>query len=548
MAKTSDREKSPPNQVKTYDNPLRNFLETTSVKGVSKVVKSTNTVYRVLWLSALILELAAATFFTYNLFYGYFSYKAVLYMDKDSVKAKDFPDITLCNLNPFANSPFRSNEINELFDMVGTVYNSNLTSFLGRDIDLFKIAEFHDAIRPGRLFEFLIPDLPEHGWNESSNFVVHCGWDTDLKSYDCMSQARVMLYSTDYGYCFTFTQPQDSTFLNGFSAILYADTSSFVTTMPAFPLGIDHVFTDGARVILHPKGTLPLLREGVNVETGFLTTVGISLNRIEKLGEPYSDCAHDPHLHACWQQEPDVTDAYIYSKEACEDFCFQHDLIAKCGCISGKELSVYGMRENISYCGYRPEGDLVAQYNASLEAVDCYYSVAPSACSIPCTSDTYDLTLYRTVWPHPSYQVAFYEEHIKNKPYADEFLYYENISTLAQNDLRAAYIKLKTSPLIRDNFLQVNIVWHVRNVTHLKETSFWTAENLIGTLGGVLNLWVGISFVTVIEILEMFLNACHCAFKSQNIQADGPGQNETPKPAWEQQYVTEYVDLEHFPN
>ena len=30
-----------------------------------------------------------------------------------------------------------------------------------------------------------------------------------------------------------------------------------------------------------------------------------------------------------------------------------------------------------------------------------------------------------------------------------------------------------------------------------------TLENLIGNLGGILNLWVGLSFITIVEVIEL---------------------------------------------
>ena len=32
-----------------------------------------------------------------------------------------------------------------------------------------------------------------------------------------------------------------------------------------------------------------------------------------------------------------------------------------------------------------------------------------------------------------------------------------------------------------------------------------TLENFIGSLGGILNLWVGLSFITIVEVIELVI-------------------------------------------
>lgn len=53
---------------------------------------------------------------------------------------------------------------------------------------------------------------------------------------------------------------------------------------------------------------------------------------------------------------------------------------------------------------------------------------------------------------------------------------------------------------------QVNV--EIRS-TKIREEEFTLAmpfENFIGNMGGILNLWIGISFITVIELIELMMN------------------------------------------
>ena len=65
--------------------------------------------------------------------------------------------------------------------------------------------------------EFIVDEFPEKGYNKTNQFLLYCSWDTDIENYDCLGTANIQLHTTDYGYCFTFHRPPNSTVANGFS-------------------------------------------------------------------------------------------------------------------------------------------------------------------------------------------------------------------------------------------------------------------------------------------------------------------------------------------
>ena len=421
---------------------------------------------------------------------------------------EDFPDITLCNLNPFANTPYGVQEINKLFHVMNNIYNPAIQAYLGdHTYNIFDVPQYQNLLRPGKMLEFLAKTLPESGYEETRNFLLNCQWDTDIPNYNCMGNAKIRLHNTDFGYCFTFSRPLNSTTVAGFSAILYLDSFSFVTHMPAFPVGLGNVFTNGARVVLHPPHTQPVLTDGFNVEAGDHTTLVVELKRIEKLGPPYSDCQHEPNINQCWPDIPTPSNVR-YGKKQCEDYCFQQLIRNNCGCVSGSKLSIHAMRHNYTFCGDQIAGDpreIIVNVNAMLE---CFDSIPETECPNPCVEEIYDIKLYRSHWPHAAYQMSFYNEYIKNQPYSQDFAVYENISRMT--DKAEAFERLSSVDLIRSNFLQVNVIWRESSLTVLREHEALGVEALIGNLGGMLNLWVGISFVTAIELVEMCINCLGC--------------------------------------
>ena len=482
------------------------FLETTSVKGVPKAVRSSTRCLRALWVVALLFGVYVASYFTTQLFQHYLQYDANLQISEQPLQPSDFPDVTLCNLNPLANTPSGSAVVDSAVNILFHLYNPMLQSYSNdQQYNTPEDPWFQHNFRPGKFLEFMGTDLPENGYPTSWNFLVHCEWVSDQPDYNCKDNAALQLHTTDFGYCITFHPPPSSTVTTGFSAILFLDASSFVTQMPMLPTGLGNMFTEGARIVLHRQHTQPILTEGLNIEAGDHATVSMRLERSQRLGPPYSECQSDAKVDMCW---PDQAMAKIgYGKRQCEDYCFQKDLRDKCDCVTGTKLSTPTMRHNVSFCGQVEDPlDVFTNLKYLEDVIDCFNSILPTTCPMPCLQDRYDMTLYRSDWPHPAYQLAFYDEHIKDKPYAQDFAVYENIS--AMGNTKAAFYRLTELDLIHRNFLQVNVIWKVDSLTFLQEHADMGLEGLIGTLGGVLNLWVGISFTTVIEVLEMIINCC----------------------------------------
>ena len=102
--------------------------------------------------------------------------------------------------------------------------------------------------------------------------------------------------------------------------------------------------------------------------------------------------------------------------------------------------------------------------------------------------------------------------------------------------MESAFTQVERSSLIRNNFLQVNVIWRSDEITRMSEVPSIELEGLIGNLGGVLNLWVGISFVTAIEIFEMFINLCSRLFTRRpnhvDVKKNTSGKPPQPIQAW----------------
>lgn len=478
---------------------VKAFLETTSVKGVPKIMKSSSTALRVLWITSLFFGVSVSTYFLQRLFVDYFSYGSGLRPAHKKMSANDYPAITICNLNSLANTPYDADGINQRIAYVNSL-NQYISENLGEGSSFFDI---FPATHPGAFLEYLATYLPENGWNKTRDFLVYCTWRADDRTHDCLS-TNISLYTTSYGYCFTFRPPEDTTRVKRFSAILHLDTQSYAITFPRYP---ENEFSNGARVMLHRQNSLPVFEEGMDIEAGYHTTLSVNVNRFMGRDHPYGDCEPNSHLDQCWK-EVDLGTLSYYNKWICEQLCFQRKLVDSCNCVSGATISLPVMRKDVRFCNdfkYLNEQDVLIAWDAIAERKKCYDNITMPTCPVSCSEESYDVRLSRTAWPHTSYQLAFYDEYIKGKPYNNNFLLYDNITDLAKNNTQEALKQLAAIPLIRQEFLRIDVVWLKDYSTTVTQVPSMELEGLIGTLGGVLNLWIGISFITVIEIIELVM-------------------------------------------
>ena len=86
------------------DSQLCNFLLTTSIKGVSRLMKARHPLFRALW-SVFVLSGSAITLYLVTRLFVQFCTNGVTIMITEERDTRlTFPAITLCNLNPLANT------------------------------------------------------------------------------------------------------------------------------------------------------------------------------------------------------------------------------------------------------------------------------------------------------------------------------------------------------------------------------------------------------------------------------------------------------------
>ena len=438
-------------------NPVKTFLETTSVKGVPRMMKSRSAIFRLLWGLSVLLGAFIAGYFLVKLFMLYSSRKVTMAIREERGEEMVFPSLTLCNLNPIANSEINVN------DMILTFGNlKDALSDLEQDEEMrYLLGQTLDA-------STLFVNFARDNGVKARNFVVSCRWDSDMieSEESCIQSAQKHLYQTNYGYCFTFEPPDKGRFIYGFSVILYID-DTFRVPVPSFELNLGRPFASGAVLAAHLRDSSPNIEQGVVLESGKSTEVRVTQSRRVQLEAPYpSNCSNNPRMPYGKQ---------VYSSYSCWALCMQNEVIRQCGCIDGLTLSVPSQLTNdINFCRKVDLGgtDIKNAFEAFANQSKCVRSVFSSItmcdnmCPIECTKERYEMMSAEIQWPHPTTQLAFFERYIRGKPYQQRFDTYKNLSESLHDsanydnvDLDELYDTLSETTTMTDNFLQVRTKW-----------------------------------------------------------------------------------------
>ena len=111
-------------------------------------------------------------------------------------------------------------------------------------------------------------------------------------------------------------------------------------------------------------------------------------------------------------------------------------------------------------------------------------------------------------WPDYTRHYGLYKDYIRNTVHADDFIIYEDIGDRMDINLQEALERLyQLREEILSTVLKLTVKMSTRTmVTQFADIPAVSLEGFVGSLGGILNLWVGLSFITIIELVELCVN------------------------------------------
>ncbi|XP_023570113.1 amiloride-sensitive sodium channel subunit beta isoform X2 [Octodon degus] len=229
--------------------------------------------------------------------------------------------------------------------------------------------------------------LVEMGY-PAEHMILACLFGTEPCSYRNFTS----IFYPDYGNCYIFNWGMEEAALPsanpgaefGLKLILDIDQEDYVPFLAS---------TAGARLVLHEQRTYPFIKEeGIYATSGTETSIGVLVDKLQRMGEPYSPCTRNGsdvairNLYSSYNT--------TYSIQACLHSCFQEHMVRNCSCAH----YLYPLPPGQRYCNSRDFPDWA----------HCYFDLRMSLaqrescirmCKESCNDTQYKMTISMADWP-----------------------------------------------------------------------------------------------------------------------------------------------------
>lgn len=251
--------------------------------------------------------------------------------------------------------------------------------------------------------------------------------------------------------------------------------------------GFNNDTSDGLVLFISDKSSQPTNEQPIFLKPGETTYLTLNKKYTHKLTLPYNDCIKDKNLYHSF-------DSRFYSLITNQNFtytqkdCFALALIHSINC-SNSSLSYFQdcLSKNIST-------DYIIKKYFEFFANEIYKKYV-QFCPLECDSVSYQVSSLSTLL-YPSYN--------------------QYLTLMKNTNLVAKLPKGKNTSLneLRESVLEVNINYGNFMTTHISENAKIEPWDLVSTVGGLFSLFLGLSFLSLIDIIQISLEIIFLLFES----------------------------------
>ncbi|XP_070558969.1 amiloride-sensitive sodium channel subunit gamma-like [Ptychodera flava] len=303
--------------------------------------------------------------------------------------------------------------------------------------------------------------------HQAVDLILQCTFDKRPCNYTHFNQWQ----NKNYGNCFTFNhginedvrKTSKSGSQYGLHLTLFIEQPEYVGLFSQ---------ESGVRMAVTSQGSAPFPEDvGVTVNPGQATSVGLRRYEYVRQPAPYGNCTSGDEVYMVNQQ-------FNYSVVLCMKECLQKNLIERCGCVTDVLID-YDKCSVLNTTQQRCRQVVEALYEE--DDLNC-------TCKNPCHEVTYAAQVSSSLWPSERYETHLY-------------------GVLADKSIKAA-ITLQDVTESRRNLVRLKVFFEELNFQTIIQTKAYKIENLLGDIGGTLGLYIGLSVITVVEIIVFFLHTC----------------------------------------
>ena len=449
-----------PNETKTKKNnkekkreEIKNLLMeiilTPSTRAITKIIFTPKLILKVVLLAFVIGLGGYASYLVIQSILSYFTFDVTTKSRSFYETPSLFPKITFCNINFYQ-----------------TEYAYNLTLINYNDIAL--------SLDEKKMLG--------HGLND---ILIGCSFNIN----SCKSNDFIWSWDASYGNCYTFNSGFDS---NGNKMDLKESTIAgpyyglqltFYVNIYEKLIGYSSSFGAVIRIGNSSYLTYYSFGDGILVSPGSVTNIGVDREFKSMLPKPYSSCEIDSsspkYIRGLDLYNLIIESNYEYTQQLCFSQCYQKYIIKKYNCSSIWYPSVF----DVTQCTLDFSNTL---WYSNVDSFDITFinENCMSLCPLEC-----EQILYKS-------SISF------NQLNGYNFISSIKSNSNLSNDFINRTLDVATA---EKSFVQLNIFYDSLSYTLTEESPQMDAVSLLGSIGGNLGLFLGVSFFSLSEIFEMIM-------------------------------------------
>jgi hypothetical protein len=440
----------------------------TTVHGYPNIFRTNNTSTKTLWIVLLLLSTILCSFMIIESIMDYLSFDVVTQIRVIAETPAEFPTITICNSNPF--------NTNASYDLMTGIYLNKTDQNLNLFYNQAKNPSFGDENR--HLLSANISDM-----------IVYCEFSYEKCNYADFSR----FYMTNYGNCYRFNSgfnlsdhkvPIKKMKRGGYSSSF--DIHLFLHEDIRFPINENHT---SFRVNIENSTYIPSIFSNIiQIKPGVHTEIQLKKVIKSKLPAPYSDCQEKYPNELLFSEK---LRAMPYKEEYCVLLCLQKKTNERCNCY---DLWYPFYDERFEPCLNESQSSCSDNLFYEMYEQD-QIAFCTNICKAECTSISYDISSSYADFPSKKYYESLRENELIKKNFANE-----GIQNFTFEDLKSKMTSLR-------------VYFSELSYTMISENEKMNIVDLLSNIGGTMGLFLGISLLSFVEIVELVIESCFIYMK-----------------------------------
>ncbi len=432
---------------------LLELCKDTTCHAIPRIVKSERLFVKIVWSISFLIFLTWSFYSIINSVTDYLNYDYITNIQIIQQDNSDFPEIIICNLDNFQTEKGREFLKNNL---VFNEYEIQMQYDISN-----KIFALNDSYKQSLSLSL----------NES---ILRCYFN----GIKCNFEEFTWTFHRLFGNCFSFNKKLNENKIKsqktvGFKMGLRLDLYvGDIDTMP------DFIFNSGYRVIIKNQSTAISSQEGYFVPSGFETNILLMRVFKEMLELPYNDCIVENYNKI--NRYANKLKNKTYFQSDCLSFFHQNDIADKCNCYEKS----FDDNINLPQCKSVEQLNCVYQIWENIKEKG-YISLYSKYCPVECNTVTYPLTISTS-------------SYLSNKNSMNKLFNNTALSSKYWNDT-LNYDKMK------NKVLALNIFYDKLEYTLINQEAKFQILDLVSNIGGLLGLFLGVSLLSFLEIIEFTL-------------------------------------------